>query len=127
MAALHTGELIPLVYGSQLAPFRIYNCLIVPYHCHNIYTQNLSVHLHASVLLIGNIQACALIYLLKQQLVTNMLIFPQDVEEKVEKTFPNAINKWAIQEARSMLEKGKKKSVVLPVEKVHNLLVKVIA
>ena len=49
----------------------------------------------------------------------------QDVEEKVEKTFPNAINKWAIQEARCVLEKGKKRSVVLPVEKVHNLLVKV--
>ena len=50
----------------------------------------------------------------------------QDVEDKVEKTFPNPINRWAIREARSVLElKGKKKSVVLPVEKVHNLLVKV--
>ena len=52
-------------------------------------------------------------------------MFPQDVEDKVEKTFPNPIYKWAIQEARGVLEKGKKKSVVLPVEKVHNLLVKV--
>ncbi|XP_043192883.1 son of sevenless homolog 2-like isoform X2 [Amphibalanus amphitrite] len=48
----------------------------------------------------------------------------QDVEDKVEKTFPNPINKWAIKEARGVLEKGKKKSVELPVEKVHNLLVK---
>ena len=63
------------------------------------------------------------IYNTNRRLLTVALL--QDVEEKVEKTFPNAINKWAIQDARSVLEKGKKRSVVLPVEKVHNLLVKV--
>ena len=32
---------------------------------------------------------------------------------------------WTIQEAQGALEKGKKNTLVLPVEKVHNLLVKV--
>lgn len=48
----------------------------------------------------------------------------QDVEERVQKVIPTSINVWTIREAQGALEKGKKNTLVLPVEKVHNLLVK---
>lgn len=46
-----------------------------------------------------------------------------EIEDKVSKTFPSPIDKWALTEAQTALEKGKKKSqLVLPVDKVHSML-----
>ena len=50
----------------------------------------------------------------------------QDVEEKVTKTFPHPIDKWAITDAQNAMDKGKKKSsLVLPIDKIQPVLVKV--
>lgn len=47
-----------------------------------------------------------------------------DVEDRVNKTFPDPIDKWAILDAQAAIEKGKKKSaqLILPADKLHPLI-----
>uniref|UniRef100_A0A182F0P6 Guanine nucleotide exchange factor for ras-like small gtpase n=1 Tax=Anopheles albimanus TaxID=7167 RepID=A0A182F0P6_ANOAL len=47
-----------------------------------------------------------------------------DVEERITRTFPNPIDRWALSEARDSIDKSKKKKPVLPVDRVHTLLQK---
>ncbi|XP_055372277.1 protein son of sevenless [Condylostylus longicornis] len=48
----------------------------------------------------------------------------QDIEERVGKTFPKPIHRWALNDARDTIDKSKKKKSVLPVDRVHTMLQK---
>uniref|UniRef100_A0AAY4A797 Ras-GEF domain-containing protein n=1 Tax=Denticeps clupeoides TaxID=299321 RepID=A0AAY4A797_9TELE len=62
----------------------------------------------------------------------NMLCVTQprsvsDVEERIQKTFPYPIDKWAMADAQSAIEKKKRRSpLLLPVDKIHPLLKEVL-
>ncbi|XP_013879027.1 son of sevenless homolog 2 [Austrofundulus limnaeus] len=51
----------------------------------------------------------------------------QDVEERVQKTFPHPIDKWAINDAVAAIEKRKRRNpLLLPVDKIHPMLKEVL-
>lgn len=48
---------------------------------------------------------------------------PSSPQERVQKTFPHPIDKWAIADAQSAIEKRKRRNpLLLPVDKIHPLL-----
>ncbi|XP_055300549.1 protein son of sevenless isoform X2 [Sitodiplosis mosellana] len=48
----------------------------------------------------------------------------QDIEDRVARTLPTPIDKWALTEARDTIDKSKKKKLVLPFNQIQNLLQK---
>lgn len=65
----------------------------------------------------------SLIIQLLESLCANQPHTVNDIEERIKKTFPNPIDQWAINDANTSVERGKKKSpLVLPVDKIHSSL-----
>ena len=48
-----------------------------------------------------------------------------DIEEQIRKTFPSQIKDWALGSAEAAIEKGKKKTLKLSVDKLQPLIQKV--
>lgn len=56
-------------------------------------------------------------------IVVNLIVFLMFGQERVQKTFPHPIDKWAIADAQSAIEKRKRRNpLLLPVDKIHPLL-----
>lgn len=55
--------------------------------------------------------------------MVNLIVFLMFGQERVQKTFPHPIDKWAIADAQSAIEKRKRRNpLLLPVDKIHPLL-----
>jgi len=48
-----------------------------------------------------------------------------DIEDYIQKKFPQQIRGWAMDTAKSIIEKKKKKTLTLPVDKLHIIMQKV--
>ena len=60
------------------------------------------------------------IYVCQYERIISLLPSPQ---ERVQKTFPHPIDKWAIADAQAAIEKRKRRNpLLLPVDKIHPLL-----
>ncbi|GFO27436.1 son of sevenless, partial [Plakobranchus ocellatus] len=46
----------------------------------------------------------------------------EDVDDRISKTFPDPIDKWAIRDAQLAVKDGKKNNILLPVDKIQPLL-----
>ena len=67
----------------------------------------------------------AILLFLNFSLITavNLSVFFMFGQERVQKTFPHPIDKWAIADAQSAIEKRKRRNpLLLPVDKIHPLL-----
>lgn len=61
----------------------------------------------------------------KFELIEFCVRFLKDIEDRVARTLPTPIDKWALTEARDTIDKSKKKKLVLPFNQIQNLLQKV--
>lgn len=60
---------------------------------------------------------------INEELVCNVTLVVCSYQERVQKTFPHPIDKWAIADAQSAIEKRKRRNpLLLPADKMHPLL-----